>query len=88
MPSKTSTKNSKVVDAKTASIPARVKEATKPNPNTVGVSTNSASGSGGKPDKVAYDREQGILKTDIDVLQARLVRFLSHRSIDTIESLY
>ncbi|KAH9812133.1 hypothetical protein DFH28DRAFT_980204 [Melampsora americana] len=58
-------------DPKSASIPTRVKDVTKMNPN-VGSVVNGASGSGGRPDKVNYEREQSNLKVEIDTIQAKL----------------
>ncbi|KAG0145536.1 hypothetical protein CROQUDRAFT_93655 [Cronartium quercuum f. sp. fusiforme G11] len=68
MPPKTSSKSSPT-DSKSASIPARAKDITKLNPSST--RTNGASGSG-RPDKLAYEREQVALKAEIDSIQARL----------------
>ncbi|EGG06035.1 uncharacterized protein MELLADRAFT_43674 [Melampsora larici-populina 98AG31] len=70
MPPKTSQK-SLPTDPKSASIPTRVKDVTKMNPNAV-TPVNGASGSGGRPDKAAYEREQTSLKVEIDTLQAKV----------------
>lgn len=69
MPPKTSTKTP--TDSKSASIPARVKDVMKMNPNA-NAPVLGASGSGGRPDKAAYEREQGSLKVEIDTIQAKL----------------